>query len=95
LRKSVSREFMTFRIVKYTRHQDFIVALGKKIREARKLKGLSQQALANQSNLELSQINRIELGIINTSVSHIASICDALEIPPKQLFDFELKKKKS
>jgi transcriptional regulator with XRE-family HTH domain len=69
--------------------------LGKKIREVRKAKGLSQQKLADLSDLELSQINRIELGIINTSVSHIAAICEVLEIPAKQVFDFELKKKKT
>jgi transcriptional regulator with XRE-family HTH domain len=79
--------------VKYTRHNDFIIALGKKIREHRKLKGLPQQKLANLSNLELSQINRIELGIVNTSVSQIASICEALEIHPKSLFDFEVVQK--
>ena len=82
------------RTVRYTRHTDFIIALGQKIREARQAKGLSQQALANVSNLELSQINRIELGIINTSVSHIAAISEALEIEPKELFDFTLPEKK-
>ena len=79
----------------YTRHRDFIIALGKKIREIRKSKGLSQQKLANLSNLELSQINRIELGIINTSVSHMLSISEALGMAPKQLLDFELKKKET
>jgi len=80
--------------VRYTRHNEFIVALGIKIREVRQSKGLSQQALANLSDLELSQINRIELGIINTSVSHIAAISEALDIEPKMLFDFVVKKKK-
>jgi len=80
--------------VRYTRHNEFIVALGNKIREVRQSKGLSQQALANLSDLELSQINRIELGIINTSVSHIAAISEALDIEPKMLFDFVVKKKK-
>lgn len=80
--------------MRYTRHNEFIVALGNKIREVRQSKGLSQQALANLSDLELSQINRIELGIINTSVSHIAAISEALDIEPKMLFDFVVKKKK-
>ena len=79
--------------MRYTRHNQFIVALGNKIREVRQSKGLSQQALANLSDLELSQINRIELGIINTSVSHIAAISEALDIEPKTLFDFVVKKK--
>lgn len=83
-----------FADVKYTRHTDFIIELGKKIREIRISKGLSQQSLANLANLELSQINRIELGIINTSVSHIAAISEALDVPPKELFEFEVKKAK-
>lgn len=80
--------------MKYARNTTFIKALGKRIREIRKQKGLSQQQLANLSNMELSQLNRIELGIVNTSVSHISSLCEALEIHPKIVFDFELPKKK-
>ena len=80
--------------MKYTRHSEFIAALGKSIRNIRKQKGLSQQKLADLCDLELSQINRIELGRINTSVSQVATICEALNIHPKEVFDFELPKAK-
>jgi len=75
--------------VKYTRNEKFIRDFGKRLRLIRKEKGLSQETLAHLSDLELSQINRIELGKINTSLSQVAAICDALEILPKELFDFK------
>lgn len=74
----------------YTRHKEIIVALGNRIREIRLAKGLSQQSLANLCDLELSQINRIELGLINTSVSHIAIICQVFEIQPRELLNFDI-----
>lgn len=80
--------------MKYTRNEKFIKEFGKRLRLIRKEKGLSQENLAYKSDLELSQINRIELGKINTSLSHVSAICDALEIHPKLLFEFELPKRK-
>jgi transcriptional regulator with XRE-family HTH domain len=80
--------------VKYTRNERFIKEFGKRLRFVRKEKGLSQETLAHLSDLELSQINRIELGKINTSLSQVAVICDALQIQPKVLFEFDLPKRK-
>jgi len=66
-----------------------IKALGKRIREIRKSKKLSQEQLANLCDLPFSQINRIESGAINTSVSHIFLIATNLDVHPMTLFDFE------
>jgi len=41
-------------------------------------------------DIEESTINRIELGKANTSLTHIKSISDALNVHPKELFDFSL-----
>ena len=71
------------------RDDNVIKALGEQIRNARQLKGLSQQELANLCNLELSQINRIELGKINTSVSHLFLIAEKLKVPPQELITFK------
>ncbi len=79
--------------MKYTRNNQFLIAFGKRVREIRQSQELSQETLAYKSNLELSQINRIELGKINTSISHVVAIAEALEIHPKMLFDFDIKKK--
>jgi DNA-binding XRE family transcriptional regulator len=81
--------------VKRTRHIDFIVSFGQKVRELRKDKGMTQETLAHMCDIEESTINRIELGKANTSLTHIKSICDALEIHHRELFDFELLKKKN
>ncbi len=79
----------------YTRNKDYCVAFGKNVRKLRKAKGISsQQKLADLSDLELSQINRIELGLINTSISHVEAIAEALGEHPKVLMDFEWKRKK-
>lgn len=71
------------------RDDKVIKALGQKIRDARQSKGLSQQELANLCNVELSQINRIELGKINTSVSHLFLVAEKLGVPPQELITFK------
>jgi transcriptional regulator with XRE-family HTH domain len=80
--------------VKRTRHIDFIISIGLKIREIRKAKGLTQETLANMCDIEESTLNRIELGKANTSLTHIKSIADALQVSPKELLDVELPLKK-
>ena len=44
--------------------------------------------LANESELEYSQISRIELGLINTSVFHIYKISKVLSVPVSRIFEF-------
>jgi len=60
----------------------------RKIRESKKM---SMQTLAYTINVEYSQISRIERGQINTSIGVAYEIAQALEIPIKELFDFEIK----
>lgn len=48
------------------------------------------QTLAYTINVEYSQISRIELGKINTSISIAYEIANALEVSIKELFDFEI-----
>ena len=66
-----------------------------KLREIRKSKGLTQETLSYMADIELSTFNRIELGKAGTSLTNIFSLCDALEIHPKLLFDFPLPEKKN
>lgn len=72
------------------REVSYLKALGKQLKKLRKEQGFTQQQLAFESGLELSQISRIERGIINTSISQLFIICKTLEIHPKELFDFNL-----
>lgn len=72
--------------MKHSRDQEVIKQFGKRVRSLRVSKGLSQEALANLANLEISQVNRIELGKINTSISHAAILANALEVDLYKLF---------
>jgi len=76
--------------VAQARENKFIKALGKRIRELRLQEGLTQQQLAFEAGLELSQISRIERGIINTSASQLFIIAKTLDIHPKELFNFKV-----
>ena len=73
-----------------TRHRTGVKAFGEHLRELRLSKGFTQERLAYTSDLELSQISRIERGIINTSISQVFQIAAALGVPPKEMFDFEI-----
>jgi len=76
--------------VKYSVHKAGMKAFGKRLRELRKSKNLSQEALAWRADSDLSQISRMERGIVNAGLSQIFKIAEALEVPAKELFDFEI-----
>lgn len=67
----------------------FIIEFGKNLRKLREAKKMTIQALADTINVEYSQISRIERGKINTSIGVTYELAVALEIPVKDLFDFE------
>ena len=70
-----------------------VKALGERIRELRIKSGFSQEGLANEADIPLSQIGRIERGEINPTISSLFVIAKALAIDLKTLFDFNLKNK--
>jgi transcriptional regulator with XRE-family HTH domain len=74
--------------VKYTRDNTYLKLFGQRVRELRIIAGHSQTQFANICDLEASQINRIELGKINTSISHARVIAEGLGISLMELFDF-------
>ena len=71
--------------------ETFIINLGVHIRQLRENKNLSQQDLANDSNIPKVQIGRIERAKINTTVRTLVKIANALEIEPKELLNFSIK----
>lgn len=77
-----------FYLVEYLDDSAFLIAFGKNLRKHRKLKGFTQAQLAIDLGFEISQISRIERGIINTSIGNINSISKVLKIDIKDLFDF-------
>jgi transcriptional regulator with XRE-family HTH domain len=68
--------------------QEFIINFGANLRKLRIRKNLSMEQLAYTSNMEYSQISRIERGIINTKISTANSLAKSLEVPIQDLFDF-------
>lgn len=74
--------------MEYLDDSAFLIAFGKNLRKHRKLKGFTQAQLAIDLGFDISQISRIERGIINTSIGNINSIAKVLKIDIKDLFDF-------
>lgn len=72
----------------YIRDEKFLKSFGKHLRKLRKEKGLTQEQLAFNIDFEISQISRMERGLLNTSISTANEIAKGLEIPLKDLFDF-------
>lgn len=71
---------------RYYRDDDFLLKVGQRIRDIRLSKGLTQTDLAFKCNdKDYSQINRVELGKVNFSVSYLSLIAAALEVEPKDL----------
>jgi ribosome-binding protein aMBF1 (putative translation factor) len=70
----------------YYRDEVFLKKVGQEIREIRLKKGMTQMELAFACNdKDYSQINRIELGKVNFSVSYLSLNAAQLEVYPKDL----------
>ncbi len=62
--------------------------LGLNIAYYRKERGLSQSALAEMVNISRTHMSRIETADCAVSLDVVFNICDALQISPKDMFDF-------
>jgi len=71
----------------YYKNEEGVKAFGKKLRDIRKQKGVSQEALSYATDLHLSQIGRIERGEVSTSISFIYLFAKVLQVHPKDFFD--------
>ena len=65
--------------------------VGKRIKEVRESKGLSQVELVGkmQGEIDPTNISRIESGRTNPTVYTLFRIAEALEVNPKDLLDVE------
>ena len=61
--------------------------VGERIRELRKQIGLSQEALANQAEIDRTYVTDVENGRRNISVQNLEKIVNALKIQFKDFFD--------
>ncbi|HET6243582.1 MAG: helix-turn-helix transcriptional regulator [Bacteroidetes bacterium] len=72
-----------------TRNKEYIIAFGEQIRKLRKEKSMSMEKLAEQADIEYSQIAKIEKGKINTTISTVFNLANALQLPVEDLFKFD------
>ncbi len=77
-------------IVNNSKDISYIKRFGENLREIRMSKKMSQEVLAYSSDIPISQIGRIERGEINTTISTVKAIALSLNIPIKNMFDFEI-----
>jgi transcriptional regulator with XRE-family HTH domain len=62
------------------------LAVGARIRLLRKVRGLSQQALAEAAGVTFQQIQKYERGANRVSASMLARIANALDAPVSEMF---------
>ncbi len=64
----------------YLKNQNLLTAFGEHVRMLRKKKGMTLEELAYASDIELSQVHRIEKGKTNLALSTVDAIAKGLEI---------------
>ncbi|MCY1464570.1 helix-turn-helix protein [compost metagenome] len=67
----------------------FLHLFGKNIEKQRKHQKLSYRALAQYCDLDHSYISKIEKGEVNVTIETILELMKGLNVPAKQLFDFD------
>lgn len=70
---------------RYYKDENALKQIGNRIREIRTSKEISQENLANDCDIDYSQVNRMELGKVNFSISYLFRIAKALQVHPKEL----------
>jgi len=66
---------------------DIKVTFGKRLRELREAKGISQEALAYEAGLDRTYISSIERGKRNVSLENIERLAKALDVKIRKLVE--------
>ena len=67
--------------------KDAWLAIGRRIREERKRRGLTQHALADAANLSDKYISNLERGARQPATKSLQAIAGAMRIEPKDLYN--------
>lgn len=70
------------------KNKEYIAAFGENLKRLRKKADLSQEDLANDADIPLSQVGRIERGELNTTISTVYVLANALNLDVSDLFKF-------
>lgn len=68
---------------------DIKISFGKRVRQIRLSRKMTQLDLSVRTDTDISQIGRIERGEISTSVTFAGKLAMALNVPLKDLFEFD------
>lgn len=74
--------------VPYYRDKILLKKVGNHIKSLRLSRKLTQEELSYRAELDITQIGRIERGVVNTSVCVLQRLAKALETSLKDLLDF-------
>jgi transcriptional regulator with XRE-family HTH domain len=69
--------------------EDVKVLFGRRVRQLRKAKGVSQEAFAHEIEIDRSYFGSIERGERNVSLDNICLIAKGLGVPPAELLRFD------
>lgn len=69
-----------------TADRDHRVIFGNRIRDLRKARGFSQEALAHASNIDRTYVSGVERGQRNIALDNIVRLAKALDVHPSELF---------
>lgn len=69
--------------------EDVKVLFGRRVRQLRKAKGVSQEAFAYEIQIDRSYFGSIERGERNVSLDNICLIAKGLGVPPAELLRFD------
>lgn len=64
------------------------VVFGRRVRELREARGLSQEQFADVAGLHRTYVSGIERGLRNVGLDNILAIARALDVAPAVLFDW-------
>ncbi len=71
-----------------TNKKEFLFNIGQKIRIERTKKGLSQEKLAELTEMSIKTLGKIERGQTDFVISNLISIANALDVDISELFIF-------
>ena len=66
--------------------KEILLRVGARIRELRKEKGLTQEALGEKGGFHFSYVGQVERGEKNVALLNLAKIAEALDVDISQLF---------
>ena len=75
--------------------KSFLIKIGKRIRSFRVSKNISQETLAEFTDLHPTHIGKIERGEVKTTITTLRKIVKALDITLSEMFELKIKKEES